>query len=439
MPPFAARRIRRLRGTVYLPGDKSIAHRCVIMSSLVRGKTCLRNFPLNDDCLATARIFKSLGAGIEVDRRSGIVRVFGKGMFLRQPSKPLHCKDSGTTFRLTLGVLAGQQFESTLTAAASLSRRPMRRVTVPLRFMGARLNSRTRRSAEGTEEFPPVTVRGGALAGRTHRLSVASAQVKSAILLAGLYARGTTRVIEKERTRDHTERMIRQFNGDVSTRGRTVILKPGNTLVSPGNISIPGDISSAAFFMVMASLVPDSKIVLKGISVNPGRTGIIRVLGRMGASIEVKSCGAGAEPCADITVRTSSLKATRVAASEVPSLIDELPVLMVAAAAAQGTTVFQGVRELRVKESDRLRAMTGNLRLMGVGCSIVRKGKDESLRVEGGRPLRGAAVKSCADHRVAMAMVVAGSIAEGMTRIDDIACVSKSFPGFIKSLNKLAK
>lgn len=418
MKPFVVKPAGAFSGRVSLPGDKSISHRAVILSALSSAKTTLENFPANDDCLATLKAFRQLG--IRSTLKKSEVLIYGKGLFgLKKPGRPIYLTDSGTSLRLLLGVLAGQRFSVRLTAGKSLSRRPMKRVTIPLRRMGAEIKSRM-------GEFAPITIKGGNLKGIIYKMPVASAQVKSAILLAALYAKGKTRVIEAIPTRDHTERMLKIFKGKM--------------LKSPGKIYIPGDISSAAFFMVAGSIIPCSKILIKNVSLNPTRTGAVKVLKRMGACINVKCQMSNvkcAEPIGDVLVESSKLKGVRISKMEIPSLIDELPVLMVAASLARGKSVFEGVGELRVKETDRIRSMTENLKKMGADIRVSKVKAGESIIINGVKGLKGARVKSFGDHRTAMSMIVAGFAAKGTTHIDDVSCISKSFPDFIRVIKSL--
>jgi 3-phosphoshikimate 1-carboxyvinyltransferase len=420
-----------------LPGDKSIAHRFVILSCLSPQKTTIVNFPFNDDCLSTVRAFKSLGLKIIFDKRKKLVGVSGKGLGgLSRPKEKIFVGESGTTLRLLLGVLAGQDFPVELTCAKSLSKRPMLRVTLPLRKMGARITCR--KSPQG-EEYPPIQIRGGELNPVVYKIPVASAQVKSAILLAGLYAAGTTRVIEPLKTRDHTERLLKAFGAQVKIEGKQISVKGGKELRSPGNCYVAGDISSAAFFMVMAAITGGSRVLLKNVSLNPSRLGIIKVLKRMGARIKVtsrKALAARYEPMGDIEVKSSKLKATVIKKSEIPSLIDELPVLMVAACFARGRSRFQGVGELRVKETDRIESMLENLRKMG---SQARVTSLEEIVINSKGGLNGARLKSYGDHRTAMSLIVAGFAASGTSIIDDTKCIGKSFPDFLKVLKSITK
>ncbi|MFA4989711.1 MAG: 3-phosphoshikimate 1-carboxyvinyltransferase [Candidatus Omnitrophota bacterium] len=426
-----------MKGEVFLPGDKSIAHRAIILSALAQAKTTLKNIPLNTDCLATINTLRKLGIKIKLNRASAQAVVFGRGLRgLQAPKSPIFIKESGTTFRLLLGILAGQGFKVKLCAGASLSRRPMLRAIRPLRLMAALIRAKK----IGKEEYPPVIIQGGDLTGITYKLPVASAQVKSAILLAGLLAKGKTRVIAPVRTRDHTERMLKLFKADLKVQGNAVTINGAKRLTSPGTLSVPGDISSAAFFIVAASIIPGSNIRIKNVSLNPSRAGILRALKRMGAEIKIQASKLkvqGNEPAGDILVKSSCLRGIKIGSKEVPSLIDELPVLMVAACFARGESVFSGVGELRVKETDRIKSMLVNLIQMGANIRINKTGKNENIIIKGVETLYGARVSSFGDHRTAMSMVIAGLAACGKTRIDDLSCINKSFPDFLATLNSL--
>jgi len=436
MKPFVINNKFIPRGTIILPGDKSITHRAIILSALSQGKTLISNFPIHDDSLATLNAFRALGVRI---RRSGNkVLIFGlPRQGLRQPLKPIFVNNSGTSLRLLLGVLAGQPFRVKLNAAKYLARRPMARVNEPLRLMGAKISAKNK----GHEEFAPILITGGRLKGITYRLPVASAQVKSALLLAGLFARGKTRIIEPEKTRDHTERMLKLFGVRFSIKKKNIILEPPKKLTTPGKVHIPGDISSAAFFMVLAALVPGAKVIIRQVSLNPGRAGIIPVLKRMRAKIKVKQNrqAKGGEPLGDILISASHLKGTLIYSSEIPSLIDELPILMVAACFAQGRTIIKGAGELRVKEADRIHSMLVNLKKMGAKISAIKSAGGENIVINGRSALKGARLASFGDHRTAMSLAVAALAAEGRSVIDDISCVNKSFPGFLNTLKSLKK
>lgn len=436
MRGLVVRPVFSLKGKISLPGDKSIAHRALILSALAQGETIIENYPANEDCLSTVAALRKLGLNLK-QRSKSVIEVNARGLSgLSKPGSPIFIGESGTTFRLLSGVLAGQNFVTRLIAGRSLSRRPMLRVTAPLRSMGANIVARRR----GRDEYPPVTIRGRSLKAITYKMSVASAQVKGAILLAALYAKGKTKVIEPVKTRDHTERMLRLFKADIQVKKNTIIVRGGRRLVSPGEIYVPGDISSAAFFMVAAAILPGSEIIIKNVSLNPSRSGVISVLKRMGVRIKVRASKPQAtrgESMGDIIIKGSRLKNATVKKKEIPSLIDELPILMVAGASGRGKTVFQGVEELRVKEADRINSMFSNLKKMGADIRVVKSGKGENIVVRGIGQLKGASVRSFGDHRTAMSMIVAGLAAIGQTKIDDISCINKSFPGFIKVLGGL--
>ncbi len=408
-----------LTGVVRVPGDKSISHRSVMLGALAEGVTRVSGFLEGEDALATMNIFRALGVRIDGPSH-GALTIHGVGMHgLRAPAGMLDCGNSGTSMRLLAGLLAGQAFDATLTGDESLRRRPMRRVAEPLALMGARIET----AAGGV---PPVTVRGGAqLRGVDYALPVASAQVKSALLLAGLYARGRTCVIEPAPTRDHTERMLRAFGYRVETDGARVCLEGGGRLAAC-DVEVPADISSAAFFLVGASIAPGSDLTLTGVGVNPTRTGVLEILRLMGARISLTNERvAGGEPVADLRVRSAPLRGIRVPPELVPLAIDEFPALFVAAACAHGETVVTGAEELRVKESDRIAVMAEGLRELGAHAEPTPDG----MRIVG-NSFRGGRVDSRGDHRIAMAFAMAALRASGPVEIEDCANVATSFPGF---------
>lgn len=416
---------RAFRGEMTPPGDKSISHRAVILGSLARGKTRASGFLASRDTLATANAFRSMGIGVEVG--AGGVEISGKGIYgLEAPRKTIDAENSGTTARLLTGVLSAQSFGSTITGDDSLRSRPMSRVTAPLRSMGARI------SGEG--ELLPLHITGSELLGLDYRSPVASAQVKSAILLAGLYAAGRTSVTEPERTRDHTERMLRYFGVPVEVSGTRVSVSPGVEF-SGTELEIPSDISSAAFFIVAALLNPGSEIMVKNVGLNPLRTGVLDILREMGADISVENrrecCG---EPVGDLIARHGALRAVRVEGESVSRAIDELPVISVAACFAEGETVISGAGELRVKETDRISAMTGELSKLGADILETSDG----MIINGTDKLRAARCESRGDHRVAMSLAVAATRARGETVIGDAGCVSISFPEFFPLFETLA-
>lgn len=415
---------RGFKGKIRIPGDKSISHRAVMLGAIAEGLTRITNFLPGDDCLSTVDCFRSLGVGIDIkgeDPYGMDVVVNGQGLAgLREAEDVLDAGNSGTTMRLILGVLASLPFFTVITGDRSLRRRPMARVTEPLRAMGAEIWGRH------GGNLAPLAVRGRTLSGAEFQLPVASAQVKSAILLAGLNAGGRTTVTEPSRSRDHTERMLGHFGARLSVEGNTVSLA-GPQVLKGRHVTVPGDISSAAFFMVAAAIMPDSCIRMEGIGTNPTRSGILEVLRAMGASVRVENeREVSGEPVADIEVSSSDLRGVEIGGELIPRLIDEIPVIAVAAACASGVTEIRDAAELKVKESDRLAVMAKQLSRMGVAVEELPDG----LRIYGGRRLRGTACQSYCDHRVAMALAVAGLVAEGETVIDNAACASVSFPGF---------
>jgi 3-phosphoshikimate 1-carboxyvinyltransferase len=408
-----------LTGRVRVPGDKSISHRSVMLGALADGVSDIHGFLEGEDSLATLDAFRRMGVTIE-GPRAGRVVVHGVGMGgLRPPEGPLDLGNSGTSMRLLCGLLAGQGFDVTLAGDASLSRRPMRRVTEPLASMGAVIET----SGAGTA---PLVIRGGhSLRGIDYRLPVASAQVKSALLLAGLYADGETCVTEPAPTRDHTERMLAGFGYDVRRTGPRTCLRGGGRLTG-GRIDVPADISSAAFFLVGASIAAGSDLVLEHVGINPTRDGVLSILRLMGADIEVLSQREmGGEPVADLRVRPAPLKGIRIPEEQVPLAIDEFPALFVAAACAEGETVLTGAQELRVKESDRIQVMADGLQTLGIEAEP----SPDGIRIRGGG-LSGGRVDSGGDHRIAMALAMAALRASGPVTVDDCANVNTSFPGF---------
>ncbi|MFB3817814.1 MAG: 3-phosphoshikimate 1-carboxyvinyltransferase [Candidatus Methylomirabilales bacterium] len=418
----------RVGGELRVPGDKSLSHRALILGALAEGRTEIRGLLRGEDCLATLRIVRALGVPVEDDGE--VLRVQGGGPGgLTEPEDVLDAGNSGTTLRLMAGVLSGRPFLSLLTGDASLRRRPMRRVAEPLRAMGATILGRG-------GDHAPLAVRGAALRALAWRSPVASAQVKSAILLAGLQAAGTTTVAEPVRSRDHTERMLAAFGAACRVEGTAVSLE-GPAKLTGTAVAVPGDLSSAAFLLVAAAARPGAQLTVRGVGVNPTRTGLLDVLGRMGARVSLERAATSAgEPVADLHVRGARLRGTSVAPEEVPRLVDEVPILAVAAALAEGRTVVRGAGELRVKEVDRLAALAGELGALGVAVGV----QGDTLVVEGGagRPLRGARVESRGDHRMAMSLAVAGLFAEGETTVRDVACVETSFPGFARLLLQVA-
>jgi len=411
----------RLSGRLRVPGDKSISHRSIMLGAIAEGTTEITGFLEGEDALATMNCFRAMGVRIEGPQQ-GRVTVHGVGMRgLQPPRSVLDCGNSGTSMRLLTGLLAGQGFEARLDGDASLRKRPMKRVAAPLGLMGARIDT-------AEEGRPPLAVRPAQrLAGIDYAMPVASAQVKSALLLAGLYAEGETCVSEPAPTRDHTERMLAAFGCAVRREGNRACVRGGGRL-SATRIDVPADISSAAFFLVAASIAPGSDLVLEHVGINPTRTGIVDILRLMGADIAVANERlAGGEPVADLRVRHAPLRGARIPESLVPLAIDEFPAVFVAAAHAQGETLVTGAEELRVKESDRIAVMAEGLRALGVSAEPLPDG----MRIVGG-PMRGGTVASHTDHRIAMSFAVAALRAQGAIRIRDCDNVATSFPGFVE-------
>ena len=412
----------RLSGRLRVPGDKSISHRSIMLGALAKGTTHVTGFLDGEDCVATVDAFRAMGVVIDGPDR-GKVTIRGVGLKgLRAPAIPLYLGNSGTSMRLLSGLMAGQNFNARLTGDASLSSRPMRRVTEPLSTMGACISA----DDDGT---PPLLIEGGqALKGIHYDMPVASAQVKSSLLLAGLYAEGETCVTEPAPTRDHTERMLQGFGYSVSREGSTVCLQGGGQLKAT-DIDVPADISSAAFFLVAASIAADSDLMLEHVGINPTRTGVIEILRLMGADIVLHNeRDVGGELVADIQVRSASLKGIDIPEALVPLAIDEFPVLFVAAACAEGTTRLSGAEELRVKESDRIQVMADGL----MSCGVQAEALPDGMVIEGG-VLGGGEVYAQGDHRIAMAFAVAGLRADSSITIHDCRHVNTSFPGFVEA------
>ncbi|HEX5755735.1 MAG TPA: 3-phosphoshikimate 1-carboxyvinyltransferase [Arenimonas sp.] len=416
---WLAGRGQPLRGELTVPGDKSVSHRAIMLAAIAEGQSRINGFLEGEDTRATAAIFGRLGVRIEAPD-AGVRIVYGAGLHgLRASAESLDCGNAGTAMRLLTGLLAGQAFDSRLHGDASLSRRPMARVIEPLQRMGARIDA-------AESGCPPLTVHGNnILQGIDYSLPIASAQVKSAILLAGLYARGETHVREPHPTRDYTERMLAAFGVPIAfVPGEAALL--GGFPLQATDISVPADFSSAAFFLVAASLVPGSDLLLRRVGMNPRRTGLLSVLRQMGADIREESTGEqGGEPVADLRVRSAQLHGVDVPVELVPDMIDEFPALFVAAACAEGCTRVSGAAELRVKESDRIATMAAALRRLGIA---VNEAADGAV-IEGGR-LLGGDIDSHGDHRIAMSMAVAAQRATGEVRVRDCANVATSFPGF---------
>ena len=419
-------------GEISVPGDKSISHRAVMLAALADGTSKIEGFLPSEDCLATLGAMKSLGVTVDVldetDLGPSSLLVHGCGMVTVEPDHAIDCGNSGTTMRLLSGILAGQDFTSRLIGDDSLSKRPMNRVIKPLSGMGAAIQ------AEGEGGSAPLVIHGGALNGATYELPVASAQVKSAILLAGLFAEGMTTVIQPVETRDHTERMLDLFNVRTSTDGKAISIMGGQQL-QPCDFVVPGDISSAAFWLAAAAVSPGADLRIQNVGLNPTRSGILDVLERMGADINsVASIDGRGERIGEITVSGGKLTGIEISGDLVANIIDELPILAVTAALAGGTTVIRDAGELRVKETDRIAAVAKNLQAMGAQIEEF----DDGMTIYGGRLLQGAAIDSYGDHRIAMAFAIAGLFADGETIIRDAECIAVSYPGFDRDLQLLS-
>lgn len=423
--------IKGLKGEVTVPGDKSISHRAVMFGSLSEGKTEITNFLQGADCLSTIGCFRRLG--IDIENQENTVTIWGKGLDgLSAPSGTLDAGNSGTTTRLISGILAAQPFTTTLTGDSSIQKRPMKRIIEPLSMMGARIESLNGNGCA------PLQINGSPLHGIHYHSEVASAQVKSAILLAGLYAEGETAVTEPVLSRNHSELMLRTFGANIRSEGTTAVISPRPRLTGQ-KIRVPGDISSAAYFIAAGLLVPGSDILIRNVGINPTRAGILKAAKAMGGHVSLLNENREGEPTADLHVVYRPLHGTVIEGDMIPTLIDELPIIAVMAAAASGTTIIRNAAELKVKESNRIDVMVRNLSAMG--CSIT--GTEDGMIIEGKGsselPLTGAVIDSFADHRIAMSFAVASLIAEGETTIRGSECVSISYPDFYSDLLSLTK
>lgn len=419
-------RAEALKGTVTVPGDKSISHRSIMFGALAEGTTRVTNFLQGADCLSTIQCFRKLG--IQIENTPEEIRIYGKGLHgLLAPSGVLDTGNSGTTTRLICGILAGQDFQTELNGDASIQSRPMRRIMDPLSQMGAKIES-----LRGND-CAPLRIQGTKLHGIHYHSKVASAQVKSCILLAGLYADGPVSVTEPSLSRNHSEILLRHFGASVSGEGTTVIIQPEPKLLAQ-EIQVPGDISSAAYFIAAGLLVPGSEILIRNVGINPTRDGLLKVCKEMGADITLlQEDHRSGEPVADLLVRHSSLHGVTVEGALIPTLIDELPVVAALACFAEGRTVIRDAQELKVKESNRIDVMTENLRAMGARITAT----EDGMIIEGGAPLHGAVIDSHLDHRIAMTFAVTALGAEGETTIKDADCVRISYPEFYKELERL--
>lgn len=421
-------RVHGLSGEVTVPGDKSISHRSIMLGSIAKGNTEVEGFLQGADCLSSIACFRKMG--VEIENNGDKVLVHGRGLRgLKAPDSILDVGNSGTTTRLMSGILAAQPFVSTVNGDASIQKRPMKRIITPLSQMGADI-----RSLRGND-CTPLEIHGTNLHGIHYDSPVASAQVKSAILLAGLYADGETSVTEPEVSRNHTELMFEEFGVDIRTEGKSVYVKPADELYAK-KVIVPGDISSATYFLVAAAITPNSCVTVKNVGINPTRDGILRVLSDMGADVAVeKTSGEIGEPTADVTVRTSDLKGCVVGGEVIPTLIDEIPAIAILACFADGETIIKDAAELKVKESNRIDVMVDNLKKMGADIEAT----EDGMIIRGGRPLHGAVIDSHLDHRVAMSFAVAAMNAEGETEITGAECVDISYPGFYEDMRKLVK
>lgn len=421
------RKLKGLNGTIAIPGDKSISHRAVMFGSLAKGTTHITNFLSGADCLATIDCFKAMG--VEIKQNGTEVTVHGNGLHgLKKPERQLDVGNSGTTTRLISGILSGQDFDVTLSGDESLNKRPMGRIMKPLSMMGADIQS------VNDDGCAPLKINGKPLKAVHYDSPVASAQVKSAVLLAGLYADGKTSVTEPALSRNHTELMLQSFGVQVSSQGTTAEVTPPEEMTAV-DIVVPGDISSAAFFIAAGLVTPDSCITLKQVGINPTRNGILKVCEAMGADLVLSNVkDDSGEPTADITVKTSNLKETEVGGELIPALIDEIPVIALMAAFAQGETVIRDAAELKVKESNRIDLTVDNLVKMGVDAEAT----EDGMIIRGGNPLKGASIHCKYDHRIAMTFSIAGINADGETVIEDAECVDVSYPTFYEQLQMLS-
>jgi 3-phosphoshikimate 1-carboxyvinyltransferase len=432
MSTLRVKAISSLHAEFSVPGDKSVSHRAAILGGLSNGACEITNFLPSEDCVNTLKAMRSLGARFDVlEELEGYgptkLRIHGRSMKLTAPEAPIDCGNSGTGMRLLAGLLAGQPFTSELFGDASLSSRPMGRITVPLAEMGAKLETLGAKTG-----CAPLRIHGGKLNPITYEMPVASAQVKSAVLLAGLFAEGTTTVIQPAATRDHTERMFAAFRISCRTNGNTISM-PGGQMPESCDFTVPGDISSAAFWLVAAAAMDGSRLLIKDVGLNPTRTAILKVLSRMGAHMTEILHSTEGEPIGHVEIHGAPLKGTTLLPEEIPNLIDEIPVIAVAAALAEGDTHIRNARELRVKETDRITTTVENLRKMGADVEEF----EDGMTIHGGRELKGADIHSHGDHRIAMAFAIAGLFAKGETVIHNTDCINTSYPGFAHHLEAI--
>lgn len=413
-----------LTGALTVPADKSISHRSIMFGAISQGKTTVHNFLRAEDCMSTIAVFKALGVDI-CDGGNEII-IEGKGFdHLQAPQNILDAGNSGTTMRLVLGILAGQSFHSKIAGDASLNRRPMERVMGPLRTMGGSLQGK-----DGSE-YPPIEVEGSELSAITYEMPIASAQVKSAILFAALQARGTTTIIEKEKSRNHTEEMIKQFGGEITVDDKTITVAGEQQLIGQ-EVTVPGDISSAAFYLVAASLIPNSNLQLNHVGINPTRTGILDVLKEMGADIQQVALDKQNQ-AADLLIKTADLKATEISGEIIPRLIDELPIIALAATQAEGTTVIRDAQELKVKETNRIDATAQELNKLGAKIETT----EDGMIIHGPTPLHGGSVESHGDHRIGMMLQIAALLTKDPVELNNPEAINISYPNFFTDLYSL--
>lgn len=417
---------KKLIGKVDVPGDKSISHRSIMFGAIANGKTTVTNFLSGDDCLSTISCFKKLGVNISLEDSK--VTIYGNGLDgLKEPDEILNVGNSGTTIRLMMGILAGRPFFSTLIGDKSIGKRPMTRVTIPLMEMGAKIDGRK------NGEYTPIAVRGGSLKNFQYRLPVASAQVKSSLLFAGLQGEGCTTIIEPAKTRDHTERMIRQFGGEIDVDGTTITIKGGQSLKGT-DIHVPGDISSAAFFLVAGAIVSGSEITLRNVGINPSRTGIIDVLLDMGADLKIVNEQKDAyEPVGDVVIKASKLNGTTIHGEIIPRLIDEIPIIALLATQAEGKTIIKDAQELKVKETNRIDTVVGELKKLGANIEAT----EDGMIIYGKSGLTGGTVSSHGDHRIGMMLAVASLICSEDIVLENPESISVSYPSFFTDLESL--
>ena len=430
MSEFRVKAISKLHAEFSVPGDKSMSHRAAILGGLSNGVCTVSNFLPSEDCINTLNAMKALGVPYEVlDELPGYgpvhLRIHGQSMKLRQPAAPIDCGNAGTGMRLLAGLLAGQTFATELFGDASLSSRPMGRITLPLGKMGANIEARGEKPG-----CAPLFIHPAKLSPITYEMPMASAQVKSAVLLAGMFAEGKTTVLQPAETRDHTERMLASFQVSTRRDGQAISIF-GGQIPESCDFTVPGDISSAAFWLVAAAALPGSRLLIKDVGLNPTRTAILKVLSRMGAHMTEIVHSSSGEPIGNIEIHGAELTGTTIFLEEIPNLIDEIPVIAVAAALAQGRTIIRNAKELRVKETDRITTVVQGLRAMGAEVDEF----EDGMEITGGKPLHAATIDSGGDHRIAMAFAIAGLFADGETVIKNTECVNTSYPGFSHHLD----